>query len=162
MFDVSIADGVATITASKISGSYKYWRYSHSTTASSRKFDLTSSEVTNDANKILLYRLEGAVGTIPTIAANVTVPAATKPVVIAEEGVAEATAIEEVVFNYVGDWNIAVSDNAEWLNIAYDAAKSALTYTAEANVNPKRDAVVTITASLEGQESLTWTFNMLQ
>ncbi len=162
LFDVSIADGVASVTASKISGSYKYWRYYHSTYAASRKFDLTSSQITSDANKIHLYRLEGAVGTIPTIAANVTVPAATKPVVIAEEGVAEATAIEEVVFNYVGDWKIAVSDNAEWLNVAYDAAKNALTYTAEANVNPKRDAVVTITASLEGQESLTWTFNMLQ
>lgn len=162
LFDVSIAEGVATITASKISGSYKYWRYYHANYAASRKFDLTSSPITNDANKILLYRLEGAVGTIPTIAANVTVPAATKPVVIAEEGVAEATAIEEVVFNYVGDWKIAVSDNAEWLNVAYDAAKNCLAYTAEANVNSKREAVVTITASLEGQESLTWTFNMLQ
>lgn len=162
LFDVSIADGVASVTASKISGSYKYWRYYHATSATSRKFDLTSSQITSDANKILLYRLEGAVGEIPLVKANVTVPAATKPVVIAEEGVAEATAIEEVVFNYVGDWKIAVSDNAEWLNVAYDAAKNALTYTAEANVNPKRDAVVTITASLEGQESLTWTFNMLQ
>ena len=162
LFDVSIADGVASVTASKISGSYKYWRYYHATYASSRKFDLTSSPITSDANKILLYRLEGAVGEIPLVKANVTVPAATKPVVIAEEGAAEATAIEEVVFNYVGDWKIAVSDNAEWLNVAYDAAKNALTYTAEANVNPKRDAVVTITASLEGQESLTWTFNMLQ
>lgn len=162
LFEVGIADGVATITASKISGSYKYWRYYHATYASSRKFDLTSSPITSDANKILLYRLEGAVGEIPLVKANVTVPAATKPVVIAEEGVAEATAIEEVVFNYVGDWKIAVSDNAEWLNVAYDAAKNCLAYTAEANVNPKRDAVVTITASLEGQESLTWTFNMLQ
>ena len=162
LFDVSIADGVASVTASQISGSYKYWRYYHATSATSRKFDLTSSQITSDANKILLYRLEGAVGEIPLVKANVTVPAATKPVVIAEEGAAEATAIEEVVFNYVGDWKIAVSDNAEWLNVAYDAAKNALTYTAEANVNPKRDAVVTITASLEDQESLTWTFNMLQ
>ena len=162
LFEVSIADGVASVTASKITGSYKYWRYYHSTTASSRKFDLTSSPITNDANKILLYRLEGAVGTIPVVAANVTVPDSDESVVIAEEGVAEATAIEEVVFNYVGDWKIEVSDNAEWLNVAYDAAKNCLAYTAEANVNPKRDAVVTITASLEGQESLTWTFNMLQ
>lgn len=163
LFDVSIAEGVASVTASEITGSYKYWRYSHSaTSATSRKFDFTNSAVTNDANKILLYRLEGAVGTIPTIAANVTVPAATKPIVIAEEGVQTATAIEEVVFNYVGDWKIAVSDNAEWLNVAYDAAKNCLAYTAEANVTSKREAVVTITASLEGQESLTWTFNMLQ
>ena len=162
LFDVSIADGVASVTASKISGSYKYWRYYHATSATSRKFDLTSSQITSDANKILLYRLEGAVGEIPLVKANVTVPAATKPVVIAEEGAAEATAIEEVVFNYVGDWKIAVSDNAEWLNVAYDAAKNTLTYTAEANTGAKRDAVVIITASLEGQESLTWTFNMLQ
>lgn len=162
LFDVSIAEGVATITASKISGSYKYWRYYHANYATSRKFDLTSSPITSDANMILLYRLEGAVGEIPLVKANVTVPATTKPIVIAEEGVQTATAIEEVVFNYVGDWKIAVSDNAEWLNVAYDAAKNCLTYTAEANVNPKRDAVVTITASLEGQESLTWTFNMLQ
>ena len=162
LFDVSIAEGVATITASKISGSYKYWRYYHANYATSRKFDLTSSPITSDANMILLYRLEGAVGEIPLVKANVTVPAATKPVVIAEEGVQTATAIEEVVFNYVGDWKIAVSDNAEWLNVAYDAAENALTYTAEANVTSKREAVVTITASLEGQESLTWTFNMLQ
>ena len=163
LFDVSIAEGVASVTASKISGSYKYWRYYHSDYATSRKFDLTSSPITSDANMILLYRLEGAVGEIPLVKANVTVPATTKPIVIAEEGVAEATAIEEeVVFNYVGDWKIAVSDNAEWLNVAYDAEKGCLTYTAEANVTSKREAVVTITASLEGQESLTWTFNMLQ
>ena len=162
LFDVTITDGVASVTASEITGSYKYWRYSHSaTSATSRKFDFTNSEPTGN-NQICIYKLEGAVGTIPTIAANVTVPAATKPVVIAEEGVQTATAIEEVVFNYVGDWKIAVSDNAEWLNVAYDAAKNCLTYTAEANVTSKREAVVTITASLEGQESLTWTFNMLQ
>ena len=162
LFEVSIADGVASVTASKITGSYKYWRYYHYSSAASRKFDLTSSQITSDVNKILLYRLEGAVGTIPVVAANVTVPDSDESVVIAEEGVAEATAIEEVVFNYVGDWKISVSDNAEWLNVAYDAEKNCLAYTAEANVNPKRDAVVTITASLEGQESLTWTFNMLQ
>lgn len=161
LFDVTIADGVAVVKASEIEKSYKWWRYYHSTYASSRKFDFTNSEPTGN-NQICIYRLEGAVGIIPTIAANVTVPASDKPVVIAEEGVQTATAIEEVVFNYVGDWKIAVSDNAEWLNVAYDAAKNCLTYTAEANVTSKREAVVTITASLEGQESLTWTFNMLQ
>lgn len=160
LFDVSIADGVATITASEISGSYKYWRYYHSNYATSRKFDLTSSAVTNDANKILLYKLEGAVGTIPTVAANVTVPDNDEYVVIAEEGAAEATAIEEVVFNYVGPWTISVSDNAEWLEVSYADGK--LTYTAEANTGAKREAVATITASLEGEESLTWTFNVVQ
>ena len=162
LFDVSIADGVATITASEISGSYKYWRYYHANYATSRKFDLTSSEVTNDANKIRLYRLEGAVGEIPLVAANVTVPASDKNVTIAEEGAAEATAINDVVFNYVGPWAISVSDNAEWLNVAYDAEKNGLTYTADANTGAKRETTVTITATLDGQESLTWSFNLVQ
>lgn len=162
LFDVSIADGVATITASEISGSYKYWRYYHANSASSRKFDLTSSAVTNDNNKILLYRLEGAVGEIPVVAANVTVPDSDEVVTIAEEGAAEATAIDEVVFNYVGPWSISASDNAEWLNVAYDAEKNCLTYTADANTGAKRETTVTITATLEGQESLTWSFNLVQ
>ncbi len=161
LFDVTIADGVAVVKASEIEKSYKWWRYYHSTYASSRKFDFTTSEPTGN-NQICIYRLEGAVGEIPLVKANVTVPSSSTNLVITEDGVAEPTAIEEVVFNYVGDWKIAVSDNAEWLNVAYDATKNCLAYTAEANVNPKRDAVVTITASLEGQESLTWTFNMLQ
>lgn len=160
LFDVSIADGVATITASEISGSYKYWRYYHANSATSRKFDLTSSAITNDANKILLYKLEGAVGTIPTVAANVTVPDSDEFVVIAEEGAAEATAIDAVVFNYVGDWAISVSDNAEWLEVNYADGK--LYYTAEQNTEVKRDAVATITASLEGEESLNWSFNLVQ
>ena len=162
LFDVSIADGVATITASEISGSYKYWRYYHANYATSRKFDLTNSAVTNDANKILLYRLEGAVGEIPVVAANVTVPDSDEVVTIAEEGAAEATAIDDVVFNYVGPWTISVSDNAEWLNFTYDSEKNCLTYTAEANTGAKREATATITATLEGQESLTWTFNLVQ
>lgn len=162
LFDVSIADGIATITASEISGSYKYWRYYHANYATSRKFDLTSSEVTNDANKIHLYRLEGAVGEIPTVAAVVTVPDSDEVVTIAEEGASEATTIEDVVFNYVGTWTISVSDDADWLDLAYDAAKSALTYTAKANVGAKREAKATITASLEGEESLSWSFNIVQ
>ncbi len=162
LFDVSIADGVATITASEISGSYKYWRYYHANYATSRKFDLTNSAVTNDNNKILLYRLEGAVGEIPVVAAVVTVPDSDEVVTIAEEGAAEATAINDVVFNYVGPWAISVSDNAEWLNVAYDAEKNCLTYTADANTGAKRETTVTITATLEGQESLTWSFNLVQ
>jgi hypothetical protein len=159
LFDVTITDGVAVVKASGIEGTNKWWRYSHNTYASSRKFDCTTSAPTGN-NQICIYKLEGAVGTIPTIAANVATPDSDEKVVIAEEGVAEATAIKGVVFNYVGDWKIAVSDNAEWLNVAYDAAKNCLTYTAEANTGAKREAVVTITASLEGQESLTKTFNM--
>ncbi len=160
LFDVTIADGVATITASEISGSYKYWRYYHSNTISSRKFDLTSSAITNDANKILLYKLEGAVGTIPTVAANVTVPDSDEPVVIAEEGAAEATAIDAVVFNYVGDWAISVSASETWLSVSY--TDGVLSYTAEKNTSEKRTATVTITAKLEGQTDITWTFNVLQ
>ncbi|MBR5829879.1 MAG: BACON domain-containing protein, partial [Tidjanibacter sp.] len=160
LFDVTIADGVATLTANEITGTYKYWRYYHSSTVSSRKFDMTSSAITDEKYMLCLYRLEGTVGTIPTVAANVTVPAADKPVVIAEEGAAEATAIDAVVFNYVGDWNIEVSDNAEWLEVSYADGK--LSYTAEVNTGAPREATVTITAKLEGQTDLTWTFNVLQ
>lgn len=111
---------------------------------------------------VCVYRLEGAVGEIPTVAAVVTVPDSDENVTIAEEGAAEATVIEDVVFNYVGPWAISVSDNAEWLNLAYDAANSSLTYTAEVNTGAKREAKATITASLEGEESLTWSFNLVQ
>lgn len=111
---------------------------------------------------VCIYRLEGAVGEIPVVAAVVTVPDSDEVVTIAEEGAAEATAINDVVFNYVGPWAISVSDNAEWLNVAYDAEKNCLTYTADANTGAKREATVTITATLEGQESLTWSFNLVQ
>lgn len=111
---------------------------------------------------VCVYRLEGAVGAIPTVAAVVTVPDSDEPVTIAEEGASEATVISDVVFNYVGPWTIEVSDNAEWLNLAYDATNNALTYTAEVNTGAKREAVATITASLEGEESLTWSFNIVQ
>ena len=112
---------------------------------------------------VCIYRLGGVVGEIPVVAANVTVPDSDEQVVIAEEGAQSATAIEEVVvFNYVGDWTISVSDNAEWLAVAYDAENKKVTYTAEANTGAKRDAVVTITATLEGQEPLSWSFNLLQ
>lgn len=164
LFDVSIAaDGVATITASEISGSYKYWRYYHNKTyATSRKFDLTSSPITADANKILLYKLEGAVGSIPTVAANVTVPDSDESVVIAEEGATTATAISDVVFNYVGDWTITPTAADAWLNVAYDATNNCLTYTAEPNTGAKRETTVTITATLEGKEPLTWSFKVIQ
>lgn len=111
---------------------------------------------------VCIYRLEGTIGTIPVVDATVTVPDSDEPVVIAEEGASEATEISEVVFNYVGDWTITPSTNAEWLSVAYDATKNCLTYTAEANTGAKREATVTITATLEGQESLSWTFNVLQ
>ena len=111
---------------------------------------------------VCVYKLDGSVGTIPVVAANVTVPDADESVVVAEEGATEATAIEEVVFNYVGDWTITATSAAEWLNVAYDATKNCLTYTAEQNIGAKREATVTITATLEGQEPLSWTFNVIQ
>ncbi|MBO5693287.1 MAG: hypothetical protein J6R74_05045 [Tidjanibacter sp.] len=157
-FVVSIADGAATVEASQIEKSYKWWRYYHSTSASSRRFDCTTSVPTGNY-QICIYKLEGGVGTIPTVAANVTVPKTN--VVIAEEGAAEATAISEVVFNYVGDWTIKVESAEKWLNVAYDATKG-LTYTAEVNTGAKRTATVTITATLEGEDALTWSFTVLQ
>ena len=109
---------------------------------------------------VCIYRLEGTVGAIPVVDATVTVPDSDEPVVIAEEGAAEATAISEVVFNYVGDWTIAVVSSESWFSPIYADGK--LSYIAEANTGAKREAVVTITATLEGQESLSWTFNVLQ
>ena len=114
---------------------------------------------TSTTNKdVCLYRIEGAVGTIPTVAANVTVPTAN--VVIAEDGTNTATPIEEVVFNYVGDWTISVSTDADWLNVSY--AEGKVSYTSEQNIGEKREATVTIKATLEGQEALTWDFKVLQ
>jgi len=113
---------------------------------------------------ICIYKLEDGVGTIPVVAANITVPEADETVVIAEEATTEATAIstEQVTFNYVGSWTITAEAEAEWLSVAYDAANNCLTYTAEANTGAKRDTTVTITASMEGKESLTWSFNITQ
>lgn len=111
---------------------------------------------------ICVYRLEGTVGTLPVVAANVTVPDVDESVVIAEEGAVEPAAISDVVFNYVGNWTISASAEAEWIKVAYDADKNCLTYTADANVGAKRETTVTINANLEGQEELSWTFNVTQ
>ena len=163
LFEVTITDGVATLYASEIEGTYKWWRYYHSSTAGYRRFDCTTSKPIGN-NQVCIYKLEGGVGTIPTIDANVTVPDADESVVIAEEGAAEPTAIstEQVTFNYVGEWTISAKADAEWLSVAYDAANNCLTYTAEANTGAKRETTVTITASMEGQESLTWPFTVMQ
>ena len=162
LFYIDITDGTALVEAKDIEKTYKYIRYYHSNyTASSRKFECTSSSPTGNY-QICLYRLEGEKREIPPIDAHITVPSSTTSIVITDDGVVEPTVIEEVVFNYVGDWKISVEDNKEWLDVVYDAENSCLKYTAEKNTDPKRDAVVTITASLEGQESLTWTFNMVQ
>lgn len=109
---------------------------------------------------VCVYRLEGAAGSIPVVAANVTVPDADDPVVIAEEGAQTAAPMEEVVFNYVGDWNVSASASESWLTVSY--ADGVLSYTAEANAGGVREAVVTITATREGSDPLSWTFNVLQ
>ena len=155
-YAITIADGVATIGNKE--GNYSSNKIYYREGSSYNYF----YSGTTEKQSVCLYRLVGVKGEIPVIPADVTVPVATKPVVITDDGVAEPTVIEEVEFNYVGDWKIAVSDNAEWLNVAYDAAKNALTYTAEKNSDSKRDAVVTITATLGDETLEPWTFNMLQ
>lgn len=155
-FNISIDNSNGDATVKNIEGDYngcmiRYYNYS------TYFYSGTSA---NQA--ITIYRLEGAVGEIPVVAANVTVPDSDEVVTIAEEGAAEATAINDVVFNYVGPWAISASSEANWISFAYDSEKNCLTYTAEANTGAKREATVTITATLEGQESLTWSFNLVQ
>ncbi len=151
-FAISIADGIATV--GNVEGTYsenKLWYHS----------DMYFYSGTTESETICLYRLAGVTNpTIPVAPASVTVPEADEYVVVAEEGVAAATAIEEVVFNHVGDWAISVSTEAEWLNVNYADGK--LTYTADANTSIVREATVTITATHEGEENLTWSFNVLQ
>lgn len=158
-FDVTIENGIATIIATDSKGSSKQIIYKHSA-YSTPYFCCYSS--TDNAKAVCIYRLEGAVGEIPVVAANVTVPASDKNVTIAEEGTTEATAINDVVFNYVGEWNIEATSEAEWINFEFDKVNNCLTYTADANTGAKRETSVTITATLEGQESLTWSFNLVQ
>lgn len=155
-FTVSIADGVATIgnKTGDYSSNKMYYRE-----GSSYNYFYSG---TTAKQAICLYRLVGVKGTIPVIPADVTVPASTAKVVIPEEGAAEATPIDDVVFNYVGDWNISATSEAEWITFAFDKTKNQLTYTAAANDGTVREASATITATMEGQEPLTWTFNLLQ
>ena len=115
---------------------------------------------TDDSKAICLYRLEGVKGEIPVTPADVTVP--TKSVVVAEEGAATATAIADVEFNYVGEWNISAIADVDWITFEFDKAKNQLTYTAVANDKEARVATATITASMEGQESQTWEFKLIQ
>lgn len=162
-FDITIENGIASIIATNAEGSSKQMIYKHST-YSTPYFCCYSS--TDDSKAICLYRLEGEQRDIPTVDANVTVGIdSNEYVVILEEGKDVATAIEEVTFNYVGDWKISVEveDTADWLNVVYDAEDNCLKYTAQPNTNPgKRTAVVTITATRGDKTLEPWTFNMLQ
>lgn len=153
-FAISIAeDGTATI--GNTAGTYnenKLYYYQ------SKQYFYSG---TTEQQAISLYRLVGVKGTIPVTPADVTVPE--KSVVVVEQGVAEPTAISEVEFNYVGDWTITATSDAEWLtSLSFDKEQNCLTYTAAANEGAVRYATVTIKASLAGQEDITWTFNVLQ
>lgn len=150
-------DGNAVATIKNTVGEYKdnLLRYN------SNGYFVSNTNSSSVYKDVCIYRLGGVVGEIPVVDAHVTVPEEDEYVTIAEEG-ATNTAIEEVVFNYVGNWTITPSDNAEWLAVSYDKAKSQLTYTADANSGAKREAIVTITATLEDKEDLTWSFKMTQ
>lgn len=121
---------------------------------------VSNQNTSNVYKDVCIYKLDGATGAIPVVDANVTVPDSDESVVIAEEGTQAATEINEVVFNYVGDWTISVSDDADWLSVSY--ADGVLSYTAEANAGTPREAEVTITAAREGSEDISWSFNVLQ
>lgn len=149
-FNVTIADGAAKIknVAGEFSGNYISYNTS--------KYFISS---TSTGQALSLYRLVGVKGTIPVVAADVTVNQA----VISEDAAVSATPIPEVVFNYVGDWDITATTDAEWItSLAFDKANNCLTYTAEANLGAVRETTVTITATLAGQTDITWEFKLLQ
>ncbi len=153
-FDVTIDnDGIATVYATNAVGSGKQMMFYYN--SYSACYFYCYSSIT-DAKRIYIYKQDGAEGDIPVVAANVT----TEDVVIPEEGAQIATKIEEVIFNYVGDWTISASSSESWLKVNY--ADGALTYTADANTSAKRDATVTITATLDGQDDITWPFTVTQ
>ncbi len=153
-FTISITDGVATIANKE--GSYAenkiYYR-----PGSSYNYFYSGETAQQD---ICIYRLVGVKGSIPVTPADVTLP--TNVVVIPEEGTAVATPIDDVVFNYVGDWNISATSDASWVAFAFDKANNTLTYTASANEGAVREATVTITATMDGQQPHTWEFDILQ
>lgn len=162
LFYITITNGETSVVAEESEYDNKYLQYKPASTptSTSRYFQLRKIADVKSDNAVCIYKLEGAKGTIPVTPAIVTVPDKDEPVVVVEEGATSATPISEVVFNYVGEWNISVSDNAEWLNVSY--AEGVVSYTADANTGAKREAKVDITATLEGQENLTWSFNVQQ
>lgn len=155
-FTIAIADGVATIGNKE--GDYNENKLYYREGSSYNYF--YSGETEKQA--VCLYRLVGGKGTIPVIPADVTVPESSKKVVVPEEGAAEATPINDVVFNYVGDWTITAAAEADWITFEFDKVNNKLTYKANKNEGIVRETTATITASMDGQESNTWTFNILQ
>lgn len=152
------ADAAATITNTTGTYAGNLLRYN------SNGYFVSNQNTSTVYKAVCIYRLDGAVGEIPVVDAVLTVPDSDEFVVIAEEGAAVATDIstEQVTFNYVGPWTISAEAAAEWLNVAYDATKNCLTYTAEANTGAKRETTVTITATLDGQDDLSWSFKVIQ
>lgn len=160
--EIDSKDGVASVVASDSGVTYnalKYRANSGGTSTSNRRFGCVNSSATY-VYDVCLYKIAGAKGVVPTAGAVVTVPGSDKKVAIAKEGVAESTVFEDVEFTYVGDWTIEAETDAEWLTVDY--ADGVLSYTADANDGAVRYAVVTVTASLEGEESKTWSFNVVQ
>lgn len=164
LFDISIADdGVATIVATDGEKGYKQISYNHSTSSATSRYFCCNENTATAFKDICLYKLAGEGGGIlPTVAANFEVPDADEKVAITDEATTEATPIEEVVFNYVGDWTITAEATEEWLRLEYDATLNALTYTADANLSTPRTTTVTVTASLEGEEDIEKTFTVIQ
>lgn len=159
-FKITIDGETTAATITNIEGEYKdnLLRYN------SNGYFVSNKNTSTTYKDVCIYKLEGAEGEIPVVAAHVKVPDSDESVVIAEEGAVTATAISDVVFNYVGGWNISASAEAEWLDVAYDAVNNCLTYTAEPNTDVnKRQTSVTIKASLEGQDDITWpSFTVIQ
>jgi len=153
-YAISIADGIATIGNKE--GTYSSCKFGYR--ASTNKYFFSGTSTSQE--KVCLYRLVGGKGTIPVSPADVTTPS--KSVVVPEQATTEATAINDVVFNYVGDWNISAVAVDNWISFEFDKAQNKLTYTALKNEGSARETTVTITASMEGETSKTWTFTVLQ
>ena len=157
-FNISIDSATAEATIKNTEGAYAGNLLRYNTNG----FFVSNQNSSTVYKAVCVYKLEGGVGEIPVIDANITVPDEDESIVIAEEGATTVTKITDVVFNYVGEWTISAAAEAEWLSVAYDAANNCLTYTAAANTGTARSATVTITASMEGKESLTWSFKVTQ
>ena len=154
-FGVSITDGVATIGNQEGDFASNQLAYYNNGT---NKYFCSSNATSSYYKPLSLYRLVGAKGVIPVVAADVTVNDA-----VISDAAATATAIPEVVFNYVGDWTITATSEATWLtSFHFDKEQNCLTYSAEANTGVARTATVIITATYPGESDQTWTFNLLQ
>ena len=156
-FNISIDGTNGDATIKNVEGDYKdcMIRYYNS----SKYF--YSGTSANQA--VCIYRLEGEEGEIPTVDANVKLPDSDEYVTIEDDGEESAKTIEEVVFNYVGDWTIVVSDNADWLEVVYNTELNVLTYTSQRNTSTDaRIAQVTIKAT-QGDKTLEFgEFNIKQ